>query len=357
MEIISTIALFLIILSILVLAHECGHFFVARFFGVHVDEFGLGFPPRIKAWKRGPIAYSLNWLPLGGFVKLKGEQGESATDPDSFAAKPIWQRIIILVAGVAMNVVLAVLLLTIGFSFGMPQVVDTDEVNAGSGGAHSIQIVNVLPDSPAEKSGIQLGDIITSINGQQYQKIADVQRAIAEQNGVPVTVEIARGDKALNLTVTPQSNGESEPGRIGIGLAKTAVVSYPIHQAFILAIKTTGVLIIGIAAMLWNALTRLAFDGFVGPVGIASYTATAAQLGFAYLINLMAQLSVSLAVINVLPIPALDGGRVLFALVEKVRGRSLRPVLENAIHVVGFFALILLLLTVTVRDIGRLLPF
>ncbi|MBI4252785.1 site-2 protease family protein [Candidatus Uhrbacteria bacterium] len=357
MDIISTIILFLVILSFLVLAHECGHFFAARFFGVHVEEFGLGFPPRIKAWKRGPVAYSLNWLPLGGFVKLKGEQGEAAHDSDSFAAKPIWQRIIILVAGVAMNALLAVVLLTIGFTFGMPQVVDTDEERAGSVGVQYIQIVNVLPDSPAEKSGIRLGDIITRINGERYQKIADVQRAIAEHRGVPMTVELARGDEAMTIAVTPDSTGVGEPGRIGIGLAKTAVVSYPIHQAFILAIKTTGALIVGIAAMLLNALTRLAFDGFVGPVGIAAYTATAAKLGFSYLINLMAQLSVSLAVINVLPIPALDGGRVLFALVEKVRGRALRPIFENAIHVIGFFALILLLLAVTVRDIGRLIPF
>lgn len=354
MEILSTIIIFLVILSVLVLVHEAGHFFAARLFGVHVEEFGLGFPPRARGWKRGAVMYSLNWLPLGGFVKLKGEQGEAAGESDSFIAKPIWQRMIILVAGVAMNVVFAIVLLTVGFSFGMPQVIDTDDAPGGTD-AH-IQIVNVLPRSPANSAGIQLGDTVLSVDGNQFSKIGDLQNYIKAHTDVPLAFVVQRGGETIERAVTPARPEPGQPGRIGVGLAKTAVISYPVHEAFVRAVKATGILIVSIFQMLGGAISRLAFDGFVGPVGIAAYTGTAAKLGFSYLINLMAQLSVSLAVINVLPIPALDGGRALFALVEKVRGRSLRPVLENGIHLVGFLTLIILLLAVTVRDIGRLLP-
>lgn len=149
---------------------------------------------------------------------------------------------------------------------------------------------------------------------------------------------------------------EGGPPALGVELTKIVVVSYPFPQAVIRAIQTTRIIIVGIFYQLGQAVSRLAFDGFVGPVGIATYTATAAQLGIAYVINIMAQLSVSLAVINILPIPALDGGRVLFAVVEKVRRKSLRPSIENAIHLVGFITLILLLVAVTVRDISHLLP-
>ncbi|MEK7122953.1 MAG: RIP metalloprotease RseP [Patescibacteria group bacterium] len=355
MDIVFTIILFLVILSILVLVHEAGHFFAARIFGVHVEEFGLGFPPRAKGWKRGGVLYSLNWLPLGGFVKIKGEQGESH-DKDSFVAQAVWKRMIILVAGVVMNLVLAVVLLTIGFTLGMPQVVDTDTSDVASVRDARIQIVYVVPESPAEAAGIKLGDIAITINGTSFEQITDFQNYVAERGGSVLEIALERGTERIVKTVTPRRENEGEPARIGVGLAKTAVVSFPVHEAFVLAIKTTWALTIGIFTMLGRAFSRFAFDGFVGPVGIATYTATAAQLGFAYVINLMAQLSISLAVINVLPIPALDGGRVLFTLVEKVRGRALRPALENVIHLIGFFTLIILLLAVTVRDIGRLLP-
>ncbi|MDP2630257.1 MAG: RIP metalloprotease RseP [Candidatus Uhrbacteria bacterium] len=354
LSIVLTILLFLIILSILVLVHECGHFFAARAFGVHVEEFGLGFPPRAKGWKRGKTLYSLNWLPLGGFVKLKGEQGESAHDHDSFASKKIWQRIIILAAGVAMNLVTAVVLLTIGFSIGMPTAIDRPE-DETAGAAQEIQIVHVLPNSPADKAGMLLGDTIESVDGKQFARIADLQEYIRSRKDTSVSVSLQRGNQALTKDITPMVLDGGTPA-LGVGLTKTAVVAYPIHKAFGMAVESTWALVVGIFMLLGQAFRRLAFDGFVGPVGIATYTATAAQLGIAYVINLMAQLSVSLAVINILPIPALDGGRVLFALVEKVRGKSLRPALENTIHLVGFATLILLLVAVTIRDISHLLP-
>lgn len=356
MEFVLTVVLFLIILSVLVLVHEAGHFLAARILGVHVEEFGLGFPPRAVGWKRGRVLYSLNWLPLGGFVKLKGEQGEAQNDPDSFAAQHVWKRLTILVAGVAMNFVLAIILLTASFAVGMPQIVDTHTPGAANASGARIQIVSVAPQSPAERAGIGLGDTVVTIDGSAFEQIADFQQYVSERPDQVLSLVLERGDQLRTITVTPARAREDEPARIGIGLAKTAVISYPIHEAFVLAVKTTGALTTGIFTMLGRAFSHFAFDGFVGPVGIATYTATAAQLGFSYIMNLMAQLSVSLAVINILPIPALDGGRVLFTLIEKARGRALRPVLENAIHLLGFFALIFLLLAVTIRDIERLLP-
>ncbi len=355
LEAIGIVILFFLILSILVIIHECGHFFAARVCGVHVEEFGLGFPPRARAWIRNGIHYSLNWLPLGGFVKLKGEQGEGPSDTDSFASKSLFQRLFILVAGVGMNLLLAVALLTLGFSMGMPEVVDTPDAGTGTGASLSIQIVQVIKDSPAEKIGIALGDVIQSVNGQSFRSINDLQEFIRGHEGVPVIFRLERGGEMVVKEVAP-TRIEGGQIAVGIGLAKIKVVSYPIHTAFIKAIQTTWIISVSIFSMLGTAVSRLAFDGFVGPVGIATYTATAVHLGFSYVINLMAQLSISLAVINVLPIPALDGGRVMFALVERVRGKALRPALENAIHLIGFVTLVVLLLAVTIRDIQRLIP-
>lgn len=354
MEIVSTVILFFAVLSVLVLVHECGHFFVARMFGVHVEEFGLGFPPRVKGWKRGRTLYSLNWLPLGGFVKLKGEQGESAGDNDSFVAKSFWQRICILAAGVVMNIVLAVVLLTVGFSIGMPTAVDRPEDEV-AGASQSIQIVQVLHSSPAEKGGVLLGDIIESVDGQAFARIADLQHYIRSHADKALVVQLERGGHRIEKHITPAIR-DGETPVLGVQLTKITVVSYPLVEAIRMAVVTVAGMVTTLFSLLGHAVSRLAFDGFVGPVGIATYTASAATMGIPYLISLMAQLSISLAVINILPIPALDGGRVLFALVEKLRGRSLRPELENIIHLVGFIVLILLLVVVTVRDIGNLLP-
>lgn len=353
LSIIFTILLFIAVLSVLVVAHEWGHFIVARMCGVHVEEFGLGFPPRAKGWKRKGMIYSLNWLPLGGFVRLKGEQGEEENDTDSFAAKPVWQRLLVLSAGVGMNLILAVFFFTVGFMIGMPSVVDVPQENSGRAVIH---IVHVLPGSSAEKNDMRLGDAVVTVNNQSFDSIAAMQDYIHDRGGQTLDVVVERGEKQLTKEVIPTVQEQGGKPILGVGLAQTQIISLPIHKAFFLAVKTTAILVVGIFGMLWEAVSRFAFDGFVGPVGIATYTSAAAKMGITYLLSLMAQLSISLAVINVLPIPALDGGRVLFALIEKVRGKKLRPALENAIHLVGFLTLIILLLAVTVRDIQHLLP-
>ncbi len=351
MAIVSTVVLFLVVLSILVLVHECGHFFVARLFGVRVEEFGLGFPPRAKGWKRGDTLYSLNWLPLGGFVKLKGEQGESAPDHYSFAGKNIWQRICILVAGVAMNLVLAVVLFSGGFMIGMPDIVDI-----GDSPWTEVKISQVVLDSPAMIAGIRAGDVIRSVNGEPIKNTNHFQSTIGQRAGQSLEIVLKRGSEMLNLLAIPRMNDSTNTAQIGVGLERMPPPHFSFPEAFLRGIKTTHVLTVTIFSFIGRALYYQEFEEFVGPVGIAVITGSAFDLGIVHVVSLMAQLSVSLAVINILPIPALDGGRVFFALVEKVRRRSLRPELENMIHVVGFILLIVLLAVVTVRDIVHLLP-
>ncbi len=353
MEIFWTIILFLIILSVLVLVHEWGHFAAARFFKVKVEEFGIGFPPKAFGIKRGETEYTINWLPLGGFVRLKGEQGEQACDGDSFAAKPIWQRLIILAAGVGMNLVLAIVVFSLGFMLGMPQVID--DTTGGNVKDRYIQITNTLSDSPAKKAGFKQGDIMLALDGSAIESIQKLQAFMKEHEGKNVSVHIKRGEEERDISVVPEVLKNRGTVGIGIELAQTGIVSYPIHLAIWKGIESTFFVAVMIFVSLWNAIARLAFDGFVGPVGIAAYTATVSKLGFTYLLNLVAQLSVSLAVINFLPIPALDGGRAFLAIVEKCRRKSFHPSFEQTFHMIGFFFLILLLIVITWRDVIRLI--
>lgn len=351
----GTLFLFLLVLSVLVIIHELGHFFVARLFGVRVEEFGIGFPPRATSRMRGNTRYSLNWLPLGGFVKLKGEQGEEKDASDSFASKPIWQRVCILGAGVFMNLVLAATIFAFGFSIGMPQVID-DSANAVGARDIHVQITQVLPGAPAALAGMQPGDRILSLGENAIETVAQAQGLIRASQDTPLAVTLKRGDATLALTATPVPLKENS-GRpsLGVGLARVGTLSYPAHIAILKGVEMTAAMGFAILTMLADAIRRLAFDGFVGPVGIAATTATVTKLGFSYLLNLIAQLSVSLAIFNILPIPALDGGRIFFALIERVRGRAMEASIENMIHVVGFALLMTLLLLVTFRDITRLI--
>lgn len=354
MAVIGTIILFLCVLSILVLIHEWGHFTAARIFGVRVEEFGLGFPPRAAILARDSkgTAYTINWLPLGGFVRLKGEQGESASDSDSFGSKPVWQKLIILAAGVFMNLVLAVGVFTLGFTLGMPQVLDDSA--GGTIQSQNIQITHIMQGSPAERGTLKEGDIIDSIDGQRFQVIQGVQQFMKSHENQEVTIHIKRGNQFIDKKVTPEVLKNHGQVGVGVELVQTGIVSYPIHKAFIMGLRATGFIIVMIVLALWNALFHFSFDAFVGPVGIAVYTSTVSKLGITHLLNLIAQLSISLAVVNFLPIPALDGGRALFVVIEKIRKKSLNPGIENAIHFAGFALLILLLLLITWRDIHRL---
>jgi regulator of sigma E protease len=351
-----TVLLFILVLAVLVLVHELGHYLAARYFGIDVEEFGIGFPPRAWSVKKGKTVWSVNWIPLGGFVKIKGEDDPSATGPGNFAHKPAHVRAAVICAGVFMNLVLSSVLFAGGFMAGLPQAVEGLPETARVRDPR-VQVVEVLPDSPAEEAGIHPGDVIVKVEGQQLARIDDIQAQVNATKGA-VGVEIRRGKETLYKELVPRLDAESGRKIMGVALVESAIVSYPWYEAIPKGIYATGFYVKEIVLSLVDVIKGL-FVGqkpgveFSGPVGIAVLTGQAAKLGFTYLMQFAALLSVNLAVINILPIPALDGGRLLFIIIEKFRGRSVRPVVEAVIHRIAFFLLLGLVVIVTAKDLAR----
>ncbi|PJA47323.1 RIP metalloprotease RseP [Candidatus Uhrbacteria bacterium CG_4_9_14_3_um_filter_36_7] len=354
-----TIIIFLLLLSILVFVHEFGHFITAKKMGMKVEEFGFGFPPRLFGIKRGETIYSINWIPLGGFVKVKGESGEFKEEQDSFASKPVWKRFIVLVAGVVMNLILTVVLLSIGFWIGIPSVVHKDLPASVDINDKAIRIISVLPQSPADQSGMQMGDKLISIDGQTFEDADGARLFIEEAQGQELSMVFSRADEQKQVFVKAEFLPEVGKSALGIGLVQTALISYPWYLAIGEGITSTAVLTWEILKAFGNLLGNIIIHQEVsmdvsGPVGIAVMTGEVAALGLNYLIQFAALLSLNLAILNILPFPALDGGRVLFLLIEKFRGRAVSEKVEGAIHNLGFLLLMLLVVLVTYRDIVKL---
>ena len=370
-----TIITFILVLSLLVFVHELGHFWVARKFGLKPKEFGFGFPPRAWGvyknkdgkWKtvRGgkeaedaaDTVYSINWIPIGGFVNV-GEDEEESDNPNHFINKPIWQRATILSAGVTMNVVLAAVLIIIGLMIGLPQVIDEDIDVRAKVSDKRIQIVQVLPNSPAKAAGVKMGDIITGINENQFTKYEALQQFVDERTGQELSYKIKRGREEMVVQVIPEIMEETGKGGIGIAIAETGTVKYPWYLAITEGIKTTFILIWVIILAFYELFKNLIIGNGVsaelaGPVGIAALTGQMARMGFVYVLQFTALLSINLAIINFLPIPALDGGRVLFLIIEKIRRKSMKRKLEAGLNQAFFILLMLLVLIVTFRDVAR----
>lgn len=372
-----TIITFIIVLSVLVFAHELGHFLTARRFGVKAEEFGFGFPPRafgvyknaVGRWKfiwgaremsdsPGTI-YSLNWLPLGGFVKIKGENGENENEPDSFASRSIGQRAVMLSAGVALNVVLAAILISVGFMIGLPQALDGQLDARARISERKIQVVEVLDNSPAELAGLMFGDAILSIDGRRFVNYEELQNYVDANTGKALNYEIERSGETIEEKITPVLMAETGKGGIGVAITETGLVSYPWQLAVWQGVKTTIFLVWAIIVAFYQLIKGLLLGQGVtadlsGPVGIATLTGQVARLGFIYLLQFTALLSINLAVINFFPFPALDGGRVLFLIIEKIKGSPVKREVEGVIHNIGFALLMILVLMVTFRDISRL---
>jgi len=370
-----TIIIFILVLSVLVFVHEFGHFWTARRFGVKAEEFGFGFPPRALGfykdtqgkWRRvigkkevtdaGDTIYSVNWIPLGGFVKIKGEEGENKEDPDSFAGKKPWKRAIILSAGVAMNVLLAAVLFSIGSMMGIPKAINGVDSNATITDKN-IQIVEILPGSPAKEAGFQMADILLSIDGNEFEKVSGVQEYVNSHANRELAYKIKRGNEIKTIEVTPEELEGTDRQGIGVALVSTGLVKYPFFTAIWEGIKTTGILLVGIVIALFGLLKDLIIgesvgSGVAGPVGIAVLTGQMAEMGIVYLLQFTALLSVNLAIINFIPFPALDGGRVLFLLIEKIKGSPIKKETEAIFHNVGFALLLLLILVITFNDIAK----
>src|SRR3989338_10126679 len=346
-----TVVTFIAILGLLVLVHELGHFVTARRGEVKVEEFGLGLPPRIIGyykneeghWRRvglktkaatGTI-WSLNWVPLGGFVKIKGEEGGQAEDQDSFSHKSVGRRIWIISAGVLMNVILAAVLLSIGLAIGSPQLIEKEKISPlARVSGQEIRVIEVLADSPADRAGLRVADQILSVDGQSLLKIEELQQYFNQKLGEPVSLVIGRQQEQLTVELTPEIIPETERGGMGVGLVETGLVSYPWYVApwfgLIETLKMIGGVILGFYLIIKSLIVSGELIGEVyGPVGIATLVGDAARLGFLYVMQFTAVLSVIIAVINFLPFPALDGGRVFFLLIEAVRKKPVNQQFLN----------------------------
>ncbi len=342
---ILTLVAFVVVLMVLVLAHELGHFTTAKLFGVKVDEFGLGFPPRIVSFTHGETRYSLNALPVGGFVKLAGEEDPKV--PRRLAAKPARVRVTVLAAGSLMNAILPVLLFTIAFL--VPQDVVVGQV----------VVQQVVADSPAALAGIRAGDIVLSINDKALRNNADLQRAIQLNLGDPITMQVKHQDSNLaTIRLVPRWRPPAGQGAVGIQVKtdSPAIVSehYPVWQAIPLGVREC----IDTYVLFKNGIIGMfigtAPAAVAGPIGIAQITGEVARAGFSPLLEFAAFLSINLAIVNILPLPALDGGRIAFVLIEKIRRKRVSPRVEGLVHMIGFAMLMALILLVTYQDIVRI---
>lgn len=365
--IIVAVISFIAVLGVLVLVHEFGHFVAAKIFGVRVEEFGLGFPPRLAGWKKGETTYSVNWIPVGGFVKIQGVLGGNVTDmtadsqPNrSFMNKPRWQRLLILCAGIVMNCVLSTVLFAGSYIAGAP--VALEAVPAGAIiSDRGITVINLAANTPAATAGLQISDQISAIDGQTVTTVAELRDALhTKQAGDEVTLTIQRAAATLTIT-TSLIALEGDTAAIGIGayFVETGTMRLPWWLALREGARQTSQLFFGIFLAIGQAISSLVTQQPVagqisGPLGIASLTYQATQLGWTYVIQFAAMLSVNLAVFNLLPIPGLDGGRLAFLLVEWVRRRPVNEKIEGIVHNIGYLLLLFLIMVVTIKDIMNL---
>ena len=380
----TTFIIFILILGLLVLVHELGHFIVAKRNGVPSDDFGFGFPPRIlgtykdkkgqRRWVFGnrevdesskdkdETVYSINLIPLGGFVKIRGEDEEKvAKDPKSFVNQSAWVRFKILFAGVLMNFILAIFLFSIAFQIGLPESINDNNQASDA----KLQIAQVAQSTPAEEMGLEMGDEVISViesDGKiiAINTISRFQKITKNNKGQEISIKVKRAKSKglLTLKTTIREEAPENQGLLGVQLVRTTFVKYGFFESIWLATQTTFSMVIAIVAFLVDMIIKLFTAETIsadvaGPVGIAVMTGKMAQLGLAYILQFMALLSVNLAVINLLPFPALDGGRIFFLIIEKIKGSPLNRKVEGTVNAVGFFALIALMVFITVKDFAN----
>ena len=359
------IILVIIGLSLLILGHEAGHFFVAKLFGLKVDEFGIGFPPRMFAWrpKNGETEYSVNWLPFGGFVRISGERGEfEGVSPDGtegspsptaaqtamtdeekarlFYNQPAWKKSLIVLAGVFMNFILGWLLIAIVFMVGVPQ---------------TLIISGTEPGSPAVAAGLQSGDVVKGYtDSQSFINYVDAHE------GQPITVTVIRNDKDMSFTMTPRVNPPANQGALGVALEEGGAARENFFRALWDGLQD-AVIISWLTLQAFYELLKQIFvhasipADVVGPVGIFSIAEETGKIGLAYLLQLLGIISINLMIVNCIPFPALDGGRFLVVIVEKIKGSAMPYKVEAWINGVGFALLLTLMVVLTIRDVSGLL--
>lgn len=367
MEIFSSIIIFIAVLVVLILVHEWGHYIVAKLTGMRVDEFSIGFPPKVASVTKGETEYTLNALPIGGYVRIYGEDPTALAtdDPDrarAFGARPKWAQALVLMAGVVMNALLAWVLLSVVLMLGAPTQVSEAEAGPGA----ELLIGAVLPESPAADA-IPSGAAVRSVSAGEAALTALTPSAlsdfVATQGSVPLDVTYQVGDETTTTTLTPVPGLiAEEPERVALGVQLLLVedVSLPFWAAigagFTRSVELTGAIVVGVYSLIAGALTGGAdLSQVAGPIGIVSYVGDAAAVGLSSLLFFTAVISLNLAVINLLPIPALDGGRLIFVAIEAITRRPIKPIWAARMNMIGFALLMLLMIVISVSDVSKML--
>lgn len=352
---IISIITFVVVLSILILVHEAGHFFAAKRAGVLVEEFGIGYPPRIYGKKIGETIYTINALPFGGFVRLHGENVEEGIKDKAraFLYKSKKARVGIITAGVVMNFILAIVVFSASYSIqGIPR------------DSENVRIIDVAESSPAALAGIETEDLVREVAGENITTADKFVEIMKEKGGEEIGVIVEReGNELDEVLVIPRNDPPEGEGALGVVITTNETYFPPLWQrpfigvyyGFQEAIFWGALVVGGFVEIIKNLFAGQAPRGVAGPVGIYALTSEAASFGFLAMINFLGILSVNLAILNILPFPALDGGRLLFIGIESVVGKKVVPKVEATIHMIGMVILILLILAVTAQDIKRLI--
>ncbi|KUO52288.1 MAG: hypothetical protein APF76_04435 [Desulfitibacter sp. BRH_c19] len=334
----NTVVLTIIIFGILILVHELGHFILAKATGIRVEEFAIGMGPKLLGIKHGETDYSLRLLPIGGYNKMSGMESEQENDEKGFNKKTVLQRMMVISAGSLMNFLLAIVLFVLVFSFiGVP--------------ANSNIIGDTIAGFPAEQAGLQEGDQLTAIDGEPVNDWVELTQIIQNNPERPLTITINRDNELSEVTITPQKDPETGLGLIGI---RDSLMTYDVWSGLKLGAERAVSILVLIVSSLVQIITGQAPAEVAGPVGIVQMIGEVAQYGIGTVFNFAALLSLNLGLINLLPIPALDGSRLVFLAIEGVRGKPISPERENFVHLIGFTLLILLMILITYQDIIRI---
>jgi regulator of sigma E protease len=364
-----SILIFFVVLFILVLVHEWGHYITAKLTGMRVDEFGIGFPPKLFGVKKGETEYTVNALPIGGFVKIYGEDGVG--DPEqrneetqgAFTSKSKWAQALVLVAGVSMNIIFAWFLFSGAFMWGIERAVDEGSASPNA----RLVVTDVLAEGPAADAELPRGAFITTVSRGEEDLTsltpASFSEFVGRTNEEPVRITYTRGDELFMTSIVPRTNViDADPERQAIGVALTLVdtVQYPflaaLKEGFTHTIESTVAITVGVVGLIRDVVVGQAdFTQVAGPVGIVGLVGEASAFGFSALLMFTAFISLNLAVINLLPFPALDGGRLLFVGIEAITRRPMPVRATQIMNTVGFFVLIGLMVVVTWNDISKLI--
>ena len=341
----------------LMIIHETGHFLLAKKFGMPVEEFGIGLPPRIKKWKIGSTIYSLNLIPFGAFVRIKGEE-EGTEDGDGFRDHAAWKRIIVLLGGVMATWITAIIILSIvAGAWGFPEAINDQTVAPEA----KLQVVSVIDDWPAKIAGFKMGDEIIGYYQENelipVNKVEEFTDIIQSHLGGEIKLLIKRRDENFTAFVAPQQNEDSSRVVIGVGLSRVRIKQYNWLEAPLAGLQLTINQTIAIPATLgytfsrWIRRESIPGVKIMGPVGIGKIMSEAAVLGVNYFLQLLALIAIYLTLFNTFPIPALDGGKILFLLIGKIRRKEIKVSVENKINTIFLGSLMLILVIVTISDI------